>query len=128
MSFYIVPEIFDEQKKVILYGSGLEAMGMIEQCRSLGINNIIAVIDDSENTSNLYHIPLHHTSWLEMQEGSSYDYIIITSNITRSQDGIVYELIHKYKVPENKILFGNYQIILESGGIFEKNFGNNTSL
>ncbi len=117
MSFYIVPEIFDEQKKVILYGSGLEAMGMIEQCHSLGINNIIAVIDDSENTSNLYHIPLHHTSWLKMQEGSSYDYIVITSNITRSQDGIVYELIHKYKVPENKILFGNYQIILESGGI-----------
>ena len=101
---------------------------MIEQCRSLEINNIIAVIDDSENTSNLYHTPLHHTSWLEMQEGSSYDYIVITSNITRSQDGIVYELIHKYKVPENKILFGNYQIILESGGIFEKNFGNNTSL
>ncbi|MCI8781636.1 MAG: hypothetical protein HFH70_13340 [Lachnospiraceae bacterium] len=128
MSFYIVPEIFDEQKKVILYGSGLEAMGMIEQCHSLGINNIIAVIDDSENTSNLYHTPLHHTSWLEMQEGNSYDYIVITSNITRSQDGIVYELIHKYKVPENKILFGNYQIILESGGIFEKNFGNNTSL
>lgn len=117
MSFYVVPEIFEEQKKIILYGSGLEAMGMIEQCHSFGINNIISVIDDSENVGYLCHIPLFHTNWLLMQEDSSYDYVLITSNITRSQDAIVEELIHKYNVPENKILFGNYQVILGNGGI-----------
>lgn len=117
MSFYVVPEIFEDTKKIILFGSGLEAMGMIEQCRSFGNNNIIAVVDDAGNTDYLYHIPFQCADWLKVQEDDCYDYIVITSNITRKQDDIVEKLIHDYNVPRNKILVGDYQIILEGGGI-----------
>lgn len=119
MSFYVVPEIFDSTKKVILFGGGLEAMGMIEQCHSFGNNNIIAVVDDTRDIDYLYHIPVYHTDWLKMQENSRYDYIVVTSNITRNQESIIEELILDCNVPEHKILAGDYQIILDGGGVLD---------
>lgn len=119
MSFYVVPRIFEDAKNIILFGSGLEAMGMIEQCHSFGKDNIIAVVDDAGNTDYLCHIPLHHTDWLKAQEDDSYDYIVITSNITRKQDGIVEKLVYDCNVPKYKIIVDDYQIVLEGGGILD---------
>lgn len=119
MSFYVVPRIFEDEKNIILFGSGLEAMGMIEQCRSFGKDNIIAVVDDAGNTDYLYNIPFHHTDWLKAQEDDSYDYIVITSNITRKQDSIVEKLVYDCDVPKYKIIVDDYQIVLEGGGILD---------
>ena len=80
MSFYIVPQILKDTKNVVLYGSGIEAMGMIEQCRSFGKNNIVAIIDSSCQWTDILSIPVYDGNWLN--NTTFFDYIVITNDIS----------------------------------------------
>lgn len=104
MSFYLFPyENVTKGAKVIIYGAGNVGRCFMEQIKNTGYCNIIAIADRNCNAETIlgskYIAPMNINK-------EKYDFVVIAVNNVDVADEISRELVSKYDINRNHIIFG----------------------